>query len=184
MINIFSFAISIILFTELVIIIALLKPLIEPYHIRDLWLKAQKTSYSYPSRILGGALFGLFLNAFLDISWEKNYHVNILDQVKDMNLVLEFYGSKLSMSYTCLFFVLFLFMLIERILQNLFIIARLLEFELMCRHAILTRDTTSQAQQKVLILTNLYETVNGKRNSETLRVHDNSDKQRHIIHET
>lgn len=171
MINIFSTIIGIILFSELLFVIALLKPVKEPYYIRDLWYHLQDNA-SIPSKIVGVVVFSLFVNTFMDMSWEKSHHGNLLAEVKDANLVLEFYLCKMSMSYTCFFIVLFLFMLIERIVQTIIIIARLLEFELMCRHAILTRENATQVYRTVIVLKNLFDALkNNNMRPENIRVY-------------
>jgi hypothetical protein len=158
MINVFSAIVGIVLFLEVIIVVALLKPVKEPYYIRNVWCNLQENSFN-PSKLLGTLVFCLFLNTFMDMSWETNYYKDLLIDVDDGDLVLEFYFSKMSMCYLCFFIVLFLFVLIERTVQSLSIIARLLEFELMCRHAILSRDSATQTFRTMFMLSNIYEVV-------------------------
>lgn len=157
MINIFSTIIGSVLYCQLICVLALLKPIKEPYYIRNVWCNFQETHL--PPKILGIFLFALFLNTFMDMSWEKTYHGNLLAEVEDPDLVMEFYVCKIAMSYTCFFVVVFLLILIERISATLITIARLLEFELMCRHAILTRENATQVYRTVLVLTNLFDVL-------------------------
>lgn len=139
MINIFSACIGSFIFLELITLVALLKPIREPYIIRDYWCKLQVNS-CYPHNIILGFSIALLINSMLEIMWEKSYYSFTVDSVKNSELVWHFYSSKLSMCYTCFFLALYLLILIERIIQFLITIARLLEFELMCRHAILTKE--------------------------------------------
>lgn len=150
MINIFSAFIGSLLFVELVFVVALLKPFKEPYLIRNFWCKILE-NFSNPSKISAVIFFALSMNTFLEISWEHSFYRKLLDQVNDPNLVLEFYLSEISMCYTCYFVALFLLLIIERIAQFHIRIARLLEFELMCRHAILTKED-SEASNKIVVL--------------------------------
>lgn len=151
MINIFSALIGSLLFLELVFVVALLKPFKEPYLIRDFWCNVLE-NFSNPSKIVAVIFFSLCINTFLEISWEKRYYGKLLEQVNDPDLVLEFYLSKISMCYTCFFMTLFLLLIIERIAQFLIRIARLLEFELMCRHAILTKEDGTQVSNTTVVL--------------------------------
>lgn len=154
MINIFSFFIGILLYVELVTVVVLLKPYKEPYIIRDFWCSFLE-KFGEPSIVVAVVFFSLIVNTFMEFFWERIYYDNLLKQVNDPNLVLEFYWSKMSMCYTCFFMALFLYILIERLAQFLIRIARLLEFELMCRHAILMKDydhesiTFILSQQKI-----------------------------------
>lgn len=169
MINIFSAFIGILLFVEIVFVVALLKPVAEPYVIRDVWCKLLE-SINNPSRMLVLLLLLMFCNTFLELSYEKKSYAHLLDDVKDNQLILEFYLCKVSICYTCFFIGLYLLMLIERIVHFLVTIARLLEFELMCRHAILTREDVTQMSNTTIVLTNLYNgTINlhAKRKSAT-----------------
>lgn len=154
MMNIFSAIFGVIIFLEIVSVIALLKPFREPYYIRDVWFHLQDTYH--PPKVLGILIFSLFLNTIMEISWEKFHYRCLLYEVNDPGLILEFYLSKTSICYTCFLMTLYLLVLIERIIQYLIMIARLLEFELMCRHAILSRDFTTKHSTTTLFLTNLY----------------------------
>lgn len=144
MINFFSVFVATVLFTELFLVIALLKPLKEPYFVRDFWHWLQEHKMLHPLKIIPFLLILLIINTFLEISWENNFYANLLNEVTDSTLILDFYLSIVSISWTCLIMALYLILLIERLTQFLITIARLLEFELMCRHAILTKDDGTQ----------------------------------------
>lgn len=141
MINIFSTFMGILLFIELLIFLSLLKPIREPYFFRDCWYKLQESSAS-PVRIFMGITLSLFFSAFFDITYEKYYYGDLLNSVNDQNLIFEFYMSKISTCYICLLMALYLLILIERLTQFLILVAKLLEFELMCRHTILIIEQT------------------------------------------
>lgn len=141
MINIFSAFIGTLLFSELIILMSLLKPLREPYFFRDWWLRLQKSSTS-PARVFMGIILSLFFTSFLEITYEKLYYRSLLNDVDNQNLVYQFYISKISTGYICFSMAIYLLILIERIIEFLTVVARLLEFELMCRHAILMKEQT------------------------------------------
>lgn len=159
MMNVFSAVIGSLLFMELVIGVALLKPFKEPYLIRDFWCKFLENTTN-PSKISAVILSSLFLNTFLEITWEKRYYEKLLKLVNEPDISMEFYLSKISMCYTCFFMALFLLLVIERIAQFLIRIARLLEFELMCRHAILTKEEQFSNTTVVLSLSKIVSRFN------------------------
>lgn len=139
MINIFSAFMGTILFVEILSVLALLKPIKEPYIIRDLWCKFEGNYYV---NIICSIIFLLSINTFFEISWENGFYQQLLWNNKGSPMISEFYKSKMSMCFTCFFMAVYLIILIDRLIHILTMIARLLEFELMCRYAILTREPT------------------------------------------
>lgn len=150
MINIFSICIGIILFAEVLLLVALLKPVRDPSCIRDFWAKFQERCISQ-TKVLISLFSFLLLNTAMEIAWENQHHNEILQQVSNSGLVLEFYSSKISLCYTCFLMAVYILLLIERLTAFLLRIARLLEFELMCRHAILTRDNATQMSNATIV---------------------------------
>lgn len=143
MINIFSAFTGILIFLELVLLVALLKPFKEPYFIRDVWCKLQENDH-FSSNILMIASLSLFINAFLEVTWEKLYYYSVLNNCKNSDLVWGFYFSEITICYTCFFVAVYLLLLVERVSQFLITLARMLDYELMCRHAILSKDMDSE----------------------------------------
>lgn len=131
------------LFVELFIVLAILKPFQDPCTIRDLWAQFQEQCISQV-KAYTVILFFMLLNAGMEISWENVHHHHLLEEVGDSELILEFYSCKISLCYTCFFMTLFILFLIERLTFFIVMIARLLEFEFMCRYAILTKDIATQ----------------------------------------
>lgn len=153
MINIFSAFTGIIIFLELVLLVALLKPFKEPYFIRDVWCKLQENDH-FSSNILMIATLSLFINAFLEVTWKKLYYYSILNSCKNSDLVWDFYFSEITICYTCFFVAVYLLLLIERVSQFLITLARMLDYELMCRHAILSKDMDSGSTKSMMLTLN------------------------------
>lgn len=143
MINVFSTLLGTVIYMELVFIVVLLKPLKEPYFIRDCWCKVQENIH-FPSNLILIFTILLIANTSLEIAWEYNYNAKLLNNTNNSEIIWNFYLTKMSISFTCSLIALYMLIVIERVTQFLIIIARLLDFELMCRHAILTRDDSSQ----------------------------------------
>lgn len=156
MINLISVILGTTLFTETVIVIALLKPFQQPCFLRDVWC-VFKARYSHPPKIIALLLTFLFLLTLLEVCWESSEHRYILSEVHNTRLVLKFYSTKISLCYTCFFMQAYLLFLIEWLAEFTITVARLLEFEVMCRHAVLTRDDCTQVSHATLVMTNLHE---------------------------
>lgn len=127
-------------YIELVLIMFLLLPFREPYFIRDWSIRLQK-GFLCPTSIMFSLMVILLINVFLEILYERTYYSSLLAQVGDKNLSFEFYMSKITACYACFLNAVYLLVLAERITNFLVLIARLLEFELMCRYAILTQES-------------------------------------------
>lgn len=154
MINLFSIIIGTSLFLELAIIVALLKPVRQPGALRDLWCDFKKR-FAYPTKIIVLLMGVLFLSTLLEISWESTNHHRALLHSPNAHLILQFYASKISLCYICFFMEIYLIFVINWIAEFTIRVARLLEFELMCRHAVLTRDENiQQVSNTAIVLTN------------------------------
>lgn len=140
MINIHSVFTSLTLYIEIICIVSLLKPIKEPYDLRNYWYRLQGYTED-PVHIFVVALAILFINSSLEFSKEKSRYTVLLKQIRNPNLLFEFYMTKITVCYIYFVLTVYLFVIIERLIQFLLIIARLLEFELMCRYGILTQDT-------------------------------------------
>lgn len=152
MMNIFSIFVGTLIFFEVAFILALLKPFKEPYFIRDFWCNIQENSNNASKAAVVLLLFMMF-NTLLEIFSDKKYYDSLLNRIKDERLILNFYLSKMTVSYICLFMSFYLLILIERLTHFFITIARLLEFELMCRHAILTRESAQESSSSTILTT-------------------------------
>lgn len=139
MINIFSVVLSMFMVVELISLIVLLKPIKEPRYIRDLWCNSQGQFNSIAIPII---VFMLLANTLFGCLWESLHYEKLLNENPESALVYEFRKSNILIFMVCLVLCIFLLVVIERLVNFLTVIARLIEFELMCRHAILTRDPT------------------------------------------
>lgn len=151
MINIFSTFLGIVIFTETAFVVALLRPLKEPYFIRDCWCKLQE-NYNFLSNIFSFFLTTFFINSVLEFLWEIGVYKSILRNTKNPWLVLHFYLSKSFVSLVCYIVAFYLLVLIEMITKFLIVMARLLDFELMCRYAILCRSEDPGESTTTLII--------------------------------
>lgn len=151
MINIFSTFLGIVIFTEAAFVVALLKPLKEPYFIRDQWCKLQE-NFKFPSNILNLFIVTFFINGILELLWEISVNKPLLDNAKNPCVVLNFYLSKSFVSLVCYTIAFYLLLLIERISKFLVVMARLLDFELMCRYAILSRSDDPRESTTTIII--------------------------------
>lgn len=146
MINIFSIVIASIIFAEILIVFALIKPVKQPGNLRDFWCSILD-KINHPEKVVAFILSMLFMNTMMQISWEKSCYKDLLIKVNDPDLELKFIVSKISLCYTLFVVVVFLFITIERLFQYLLTVARLLEFELMCRHSIMSNIVTTEGQR-------------------------------------
>lgn len=139
---------------ELAIIMALLRPIQQPGALRDLYCDFKK-KFAYPTKIIVLLMAILFVSTLLEISWESTNHHRALANSHDAHLIIQFYVSKISLCYICFFMEIYLIFVIEWIAEFTIRVARLLEFELMCRHAVLTRDdTAAQISNTALVMAN------------------------------
>lgn len=156
MINIFAIVIGGCIFVELVIIISLLKPIKEPYCIRDYWCKFQGIT-KYEKKVLSVFILSLTVTNFLELFSESYFHSALLKNIDDQNLKWEFYKSKFYISFITFFVPIYLLLLIERITLFFITVARLLDFELMCRYAILNKKEDSTfMKNKISMLVKIY----------------------------
>lgn len=138
MINVATLIIGILLFIQSVCIVSLLRPIKEPYDIRTLWFSIQeKFCIKEIAVLVISFLTGV---SILDIFLEELYYEKLLNDVQDPELTYQFYLSKVTMCVLCGLITVYQFVLIERLAAYLTVIARLLEFELMCRHTILCQN--------------------------------------------
>lgn len=141
------------LFVELVAVIALLKPFQQPCYLRDYWCKF-KQKFPQPPKIVALLVSISFISTVVDICLDIQAHYLLLQDV-NTDLALEFYVSKISLCYSCFIMQSYLLFLIEWLVHFSIRIARLLEFELMCRHAVLTKDETTQVTYTAVVNSNL-----------------------------
>lgn len=158
MINVFSIIIGFVLYTQVMFVIALLKPISEPYLIRDFYCKAVNY-FNESSEFLIFSTICLIGNTLLEISFNRLYYYSMLRTSQDIEkgLIEEFRFSQISMSFTCFMMALYLLVTIERIFELLTKIARLLEFELMCRHAILTKEEEANVRNATVVQANFHD---------------------------
>lgn len=143
MINIFSGIFGIVIFFEVIFLVLLLKPVRQPFYIRNYWKQLQEKLVN-PTNAFSFLIFAVItavtVNSFFELEFEKRYYGKLLQEVNDIDLEYNFYVSKVSLSSAGCIVVVYLLILIHRVTELLIVIARLLEFELMCRHAILSID--------------------------------------------
>lgn len=162
MINIFATILGCFLFVELVILISLLKPIKEPYYIRDYWCKVQ-TGTNYEKYFILVSILSLLLTNFLEMFYENYFYSKLLTSTDDKTLNREFYKSNFFISLITFFIPIYLLILIERITLFLITVARLLDFELMCRYAILNeKEDSTFTKTKISMLVKIYKINNMK----------------------
>lgn len=147
MFNLFRSLHGIFLFFEVVVVVALLKPVREPCIVRDSWIviiNFCKGEY----RLFLYVILVLSTNVFLDLCFEDAFYKSFLENVADTDVVLIYRESKDLLSYFCFYMAIFLLIIIERIARLLITVARLLEFELMCRYSILTGEPQQSSFNK------------------------------------
>lgn len=141
--NIFSVLYGILIFFEVIIVILLLKPVRQPYYVRNCWKRLQdkivNPTNAFTFLIFVVAMFAT-VTSFFEMELEKKCYGKLLQEVNDIDLEYNFYVSKVSLSSAGCIVVVYLLIVIHRVTELLIVIARLLEFELMCRHAILSKD--------------------------------------------
>lgn len=143
MMNIFSILYGILIFFEVIILVLLLKPVRQPYYIRNCWKQLQEKIVNPTnafSLLILVVTIVVTVSSFFEMEFEKKCYGALLQEVNDIDLEYNFYVSKVSLSYAGCIVVVYLLIVIHRVTELLIVIARLLEFELMCRHAILSKD--------------------------------------------
>lgn len=136
MINVFNIFVGVSMYMEFLIVTALLKPVREPRGIRDTWYGLLKSGIS-PTKATGVFVLSLSAGILLDLMWDVIFYHSILVDTDDETLVREFYVSKVLMCVTNFSTSLFLLALIMKLVQFLIVLSGMLEYEIMCRHAIL-----------------------------------------------
>ena len=143
MIGLFRLFLAISLFIELAIVVALLKPFREPLFIRDYWYRFKQKYSHAPQVMLFLITLATFMSAVLELCMQRTINKSMLTDV-DTKLVLEFCGSKVSLCYCCFFMQAYLIFLIGWLVDFSIRVARLLEYELMCRHAVLKKEELTE----------------------------------------
>lgn len=149
LVNIFSISASIVLFAEMIFVLSLIKPVTEPHLIRSYWYRLH--ARINPGVVVAILILSLILNTMLEITYDEIAYQELLSQVKDPKLVREFYVAKFSSSYMIFFMTLYLFLVIESVVQTTLLMARLLDHELMCRRAVLLGDEGMEKPQYTTI---------------------------------
>lgn len=143
MMNIFSILYGTVIFFEVIFLVLLLKPVRQPYHIRNCWKQLQDKIVN-PTDAFYCLIFVVAIvatgSSFFQMKFETTCYRELLQEVNDVDLEYNFYISKVSLSFAGCIIVVYLLIVIHRVTELLIVIARLLEFELMCRHAILSKD--------------------------------------------
>lgn len=141
--NIFSVLYGTVIFFEVICLVLLLKPVRQPYYIRNCWKQLQEKivnpTNAFYCLIFVVAIFAT-VSSFFQMKFDKTCYRELLQEVNDIDLEYNFYISKVSLSSVGCIIVVYLLIVIHRVTELLIVIARLLEFELMCRHAILSKD--------------------------------------------
>lgn len=141
--NIFSVLYGIVIFCEVIFLVLLLKPVRQPYYIRNCWKQLQEKIVN-PTNAFSFLIFVVTIvvtvTSFFEMKFEEQVYGELLREVNDIDLEYNFYVSKMSLSSAGCIVVVYLLVVIHRVTELLIVIARLLEFELMCRHAILSKD--------------------------------------------
>lgn len=141
--SIFSVLYGIVIFCEVIFLVLLLKPVRQPYYIRNCWKQLQEKIVN-PTNAFSFLIFVVTIvvtvTSLIEMKIEKQYYGKLLQEVNDIDLEYNFYISKISLSSAGCIVVVYLLIVIHRVTELLIVIARLLEFELMCRHAILSKD--------------------------------------------
>lgn len=147
MMNIFTVLFGIVIFIEVIVLVLLLKPVRQPFYIRNYWKQLQERLVNHTnafSFLIFAVISAVTLNSFFEIEFEKRYYGELLREVNDIDLEYDLYITKVSLSSVGCIVVVYLLIVIHRVTELLIVIARLLEFELMCRHAILFKDIINQ----------------------------------------
>lgn len=143
MMNIFSVLYGFVIFSEVIFLVLLLKPVRQPYYIRNCWKQLQDKIVN-PTNAFSFLIFVVAIvvtvSSFFEMEFVKQSYGELLQEVDDIDLEYKFYVSKVSLSSAGCIVVVYLLIVIHRVTELLIVIARLLEFELMCRHAILSKD--------------------------------------------
>lgn len=144
MINIFSVLYGTIIFSEVILLVLLLKPVRQPYYVRNFWTQLQgkmiNPTNAFSFLILVVAVI-VIVSSFSLMEFEKAWYKELLQEVNDINLERNFYISKVSLNSAGCIAVVYLLIVIHRVTELLILLARLLDFELMCRHAILSKES-------------------------------------------
>lgn len=146
-INIFSLFSGITLFCELVFVIALLKPFKEPHIIRDGIINLRKQGHF--TVISFDIILLFFIITVTGIFWEILQFKSFFKSNTQVELINVFYKTVTTVHLVCFIINVFVLFLMERILKMICFIARLLEFELMCRYAMLTRELPLDSELSV-----------------------------------
>lgn len=143
MMNVFSVLYGTIIFFEVIFLVLLLKPITQPYYVRNCWTQLQEKKVN-PTSAFTFLIFVIAIvvtaSSFFEMEFEKMCYKELLQEVNDIELEHNFYISKFALSSTGCIIVVYLLIVIHRVTELVILIARLLEFELMCRHAILSKD--------------------------------------------
>lgn len=132
--------------------VALLKPFQEPCYLRDYWARF-KQKYSQSPKTVLFFISLVFLSTALEIGVDIKERRRLFKDV-DSSLVFEYYGSKVSLCGTCFVMQAYLIVLIVWLVHFSIKVARLLEFELMCRHAVLTKDEGTEIPNNPVVMIN------------------------------
>lgn len=151
MINAFNLFSGILILSQIILIMLLLKPIKEAGFTRDFWYKF-KQNYTLPSNLMLILSLCLLFNLIFGIAWESNTHASLMKQVEEKELIRRFYVSEFAIGITCSFVSISLLILLEKIVYLTFKIAELLDFELMCRHAILSKNETARISNASIVL--------------------------------
>lgn len=164
MIALFRSFLATTLFIEVAIVVALLKPFQQPCFIRDYWYKFKHRHSQTPQVVMFLVTLVTFMSTVLELCVQRSQNISILKGV-DTKLVLEFCASKMSLCYSCFFMQAYLIFLIGWLVHFSIRVARLLEFELMCRHAILKKEEFTEVSATAVIMTNVLEYTDRNENS-------------------